>query len=81
MQPAPNVEQQTTAQVLTELLSLVGKDVQACADLFAEDAVIEFPYASGTPASGRVEGKEAIYDYMKTALAQIQDLRSTNIRV
>ena len=66
MQPAPNVEQQTTAQVLTELLSLVGKAGQTWVDLFAEDAVVEFLYASSTPR--RLEGKEAIYNYIKDAL-------------
>jgi ketosteroid isomerase-like protein len=57
----------------------LGKDVQALIDLCAEDAVVEFPYASGTP--GRLEGKEAIYNYIKDALAQMQDLMFTNIRV
>ena len=79
MQPAPNVEQQTTEQVLTELLSLMSKGVQTWVDLLAEDAVVEFPYASSTP--GRLEGKEAIYKYIKDALAQMQGLMFTNVRV
>jgi uncharacterized protein len=79
MQPAPNLEQQTATQIFTELLSLFSKNIQACANLFAEDAVYEFPYASNTPE--RLEGKEAIYNYMKNVPAQMQDLRFTNIRV
>lgn len=79
MQPAPNVEQQTTTEVLIELLSLMGKADQTWVDLLAEDAVVEFPYSSSTP--GRLEGKEAIYNYIKDALFQMQDLMFTNIRV
>ena len=79
MQLRPNVEQQTAAQVLTNLLSLMGKDVQAWADLLAEDAVFESPYAPGKPV--RLEGKEVIYNFIKNALAQMQDLMFTNIRV
>lgn len=79
MQPVSNVEQQTTTQVLTELLSLMSKASQTWVDLLAEDAVVEFPYASNTPK--RLEGKEAIYNYIKDALVQMQDLMFTNIRV
>jgi len=78
MQPASNVEQ-TTTQVFTKLLSLMGKADQSWVDLLAEDAVVEFPYASSTP--GRLEGKEAIYNYIKAALFEMQDLMFTNIRV
>lgn len=79
MQPAPNVEQQTTAQVLTEFLSLVSKNVQTWVNLLAEDAVFESPYASGTP--GRIEGKAAFYNFIKNALFEMQGLMFTNIRV
>lgn len=79
MQLAPNVEQQTAARVFTTLLSVISKDARACVDLMAEDVVVEFPYASGT--LGRLEGKEAIYNYLEDALAQMPDLMFTNIRV
>jgi len=45
MQPVQDVEQYTTAQVLL-LISNDRKDIQAWTDLLAEDAVVEFPYAS-----------------------------------
>lgn len=79
MQLPPDQEQQTATQVLTALLSVVGKDVQAWLDLFVENAVIEFPYASTTP--GRLEGKEALYNYMKDVPAQMQNLVFSNIQV
>jgi uncharacterized protein len=78
MQPSPNAEQQTTVQILTELLSLVSQNVPTWVDLFAEDAVFESPYAPGTPK--RVEGKVAVCNFIKTALTQLQDLRFSNIR-
>lgn len=63
MQPAPNLEQSSAAQVLTKLVSLVS----TWEDLFAEDAVFESPFASGTPR--RLEGKEAVCNFLKDSLA------------
>ena len=40
MQTVSDQEQQMIAQVFTPLVSLIVKDVQAYADLFAEDAVV-----------------------------------------
>lgn len=78
MQIVPNIEQQTT-EVFAAHLASVGREVQAWVDLFAENAVIEFPYASTTP--GRLEGKETIYNYMKDVPAQMQNLVFTNLRI
>ncbi|MUG99383.1 nuclear transport factor 2 family protein [Scytonema sp. UIC 10036] len=79
MQPLANSEQQTSAELFTTFLSLMGKNIQALMDLYAEDAVVEFPYASGTPR--RLEGKKVISNYLKDALGQMQGLTFTNIRV
>jgi len=71
MQPVQDVEQYTTAQVFAAHLELIGKDIQAWTDLLAEDAVVEFPYfCSCLPE--RLEGKPAIYNYMKNVIAQMQ---------
>lgn len=78
MQSVLNIEQQTT-EIFAAHLAYVGKEVQNWVDLFAEDAVIEFPYASTTP--GRLEGKGAIYNYMKNVPEQMQNLVFTNIQV
>lgn len=78
MQPVPDQEQRTT-EVFATHLALVGKDVQAWVNLFTEDAVVEYPYASTTP--GRLEGKAAIYNYMKDVPAQVQNLMFSNVRV
>lgn len=77
MQPIPNVEQQTIAEIFSTFLSLMSQDVRSLLDLCAEDAVVEFPYAANTPR--RLEGKETIYNYIKDALAQMSDLVFTNI--
>ncbi|KYC40770.1 phenazine biosynthesis protein [Scytonema hofmannii PCC 7110] len=78
MQPILDREQQTT-EAFAAHLALVGKDIPAWVDLFAEDAVVEFPYASTTP--GRLEGKQAIYNYMKDVPAQMQDLVFSNVQI
>lgn len=80
MHPLENVEQSTTARVFAAHLALIATDIQAWADLLAEDAVVEFPYASALGSPERLEGKLAIYDYMKNAIAQMQNLTFTNIR-
>jgi uncharacterized protein len=79
MQPVSDRVQQTITQVFTTFLSLMVKDVRALMNLYAEDAVVEFPYAFNT--SRRLEGKKAIYNYLQDALAQMQNLKFTNIRV
>ncbi|MBP5974105.1 nuclear transport factor 2 family protein [Brasilonema sp. CT11] len=73
-------EQSTAAQVFADSLALITKDIQAWLDLFAENAVVEFPYASALGSPERKIGKLAIYNYMKDALAQMQNLVFTNIR-
>jgi uncharacterized protein len=77
MQPNKDIEQHTTAQAFAAHLALVGKDAQAWVNLFADSAVVEFPYASNSPK--RLEGKSTIYNYIKDVTAQMQDLVFTNI--
>jgi uncharacterized protein len=70
----------TAAQVFADHLALIVKDIPAWVDLLAEDAVVEFPYASALGLSERLEGKSAIYNHMKDVSAQMQDLIFTNVR-
>jgi uncharacterized protein len=78
MQFPDETRKYTTEQVFAEHLALIVKDIPAWVDLFTEDAVIEFPYASDTPR--RLEGKKAIYNYMKDVPAQMQNLIFKNVR-
>jgi uncharacterized protein len=77
MQPLSDQTQLTITQVFTAFSSLMVKDIQAWIDLYAEDAVVEFPYAFDTPR--RLEGKKAIYNYFKDALTQMQNLRKLEV--
>jgi uncharacterized protein len=73
------MEQNAIAQIFATHLALIGTDIQAWSDLLAEDAIVEFPYAAlGIP--DRFEGKPAIYDYMKTAVENMQNWIFTNVR-
>lgn len=74
------MEQNLIEQVFAAHLALIGTDIQAWSDLLAEDAVVEFPYASALGAPTRFEGKPAIYSYMKNAVAQLQNWVFTNVR-
>ncbi|MBA4025508.1 MAG: phenazine biosynthesis protein PhzA/PhzB [Gordonia sp.] len=47
-----------------QLDHLLAKDMQAWVDAFAEDAVFELPFAPPNYPQ-RIEGKTAIYDYVK----------------
>jgi uncharacterized protein len=80
MQPIQNIEQNPTSQVFATHLKLIGTNVDAWSELLAEDAVVEFPYATALGASSRFVGKLAIYNHMKNATAQLQNWVFTDIR-
>ena len=71
---------QNQCEVFAAHLALIGTDVQAWSNLLAEDAVVEFPYASALSSQGRLEGKSAIYNHMKNAVAQLQNWVFTDVR-
>ena len=60
---------------------LVARDMDAFADLFAEDGVIEMPFAApGLP--DRLEGREAIREFSaraETRALEITDLRTRQV--
>lgn len=70
-----------TAEIFAAHLATIGKDVTAWLALFADDAVIEFPYASAVGTPERLEGKRAIYEYMKDTPSQMLGLTFTDVRV
>ena len=72
--------QQNQCKVFAAHLALIGTDVQAWSNLLAEDAIVEFPYASALGSQGRLEGKSAIYNYMKNAVTQLQNWVFTDVR-
>lgn len=70
----------TVAQILSDHLRLICKDIQTWVELFAETAIVEFPYAASLGSPQKLEGKSAIYNYMKDVPEKMQDLTFTNIR-
>ena len=73
------MEQNSIAQVFATHLALIGTDVEAWSDLLAENAIVEFPYASALGAIVRFEGKPAIYNHMKNAVSQLQNWVFTDV--
>jgi uncharacterized protein len=80
MQPIQNLDRNIISEIFDTHLATIGNNVEAWADLLAEDAIVEFPYASALGAPQRLEGKEAIYNHVQAAIAQMQNLTFTNIR-
>jgi ketosteroid isomerase-like protein len=74
------LQHKAISEVFAAHLALIDEDIPAWVDLFAEDAIVEFPYASAVGSPERLEGKAAIYNYMKDVPAQMQNLIFTNIR-
>jgi uncharacterized protein len=72
-------EHRDAAQALDEHLELIGRDTPRWLDLFADDAIVEFPYApAGLP--GRFEGKAAIEHYFRGALESFLGLVFSDVR-
>lgn len=62
------------ARALDEHLDLIGRDIQRWIDLFADDAVVEFPYAPSLGFPERLEGKAAIDRYFRGTPESFRDL-------
>jgi uncharacterized protein len=60
----------TPADVLARRRRLIlSRDADGFADLFAPDAVIEWPFAGPPGAPARLEGREAIREYSRRVMA------------
>ena len=74
-----NQAQHDAAKALDEHLAFIARDIDRWLDLFADDAVVEFPYAPpGYPA--RLEGKAAIDAYFRPTPQTFPGLVFTNLR-
>jgi uncharacterized protein len=80
MQQKQNLDRQTISEIFDTHLALIGTNVPAWADLLAEDAIVEFPYAVALGAPTRFEGKSTIYNRIAESIAQMQNLTFTNVR-
>ena len=68
------------ARALDEHLALLGSDQQRWIDLFADDAVVEFPYATALGLPDRFVGKEAIDRYFRGALESFREIAFRDAR-
>jgi uncharacterized protein len=80
MQQIQNLDRLPISEIFDAHLALIGTNVSAWADLLAEEAIVEFPYATALGASTRYEGKSAIFNRIAESIAQMQNLKFTNIR-
>jgi uncharacterized protein len=69
------------AQLLAAHLERLPVDPASWLELFAEDALVEFPYAASLGAPGRFEGRDAIRHYFFTALENFRGLTFSNARL
>lgn len=68
-------------QLLSAHLELVGADVERWLQLFADDAVVEFPYAGSLGGPTRLAGRDAIHRHFSTIVPQFfKDLVFSNVR-
>jgi hypothetical protein len=67
-------------EALDAHLDLITRDIERWLTLFAEDATVEFPYATGTRLPARLVGKQAIRDYFSRAPEVFQNLTFRDIR-
>ncbi|SEU22227.1 nuclear transport factor 2 family protein [Stigmatella erecta] len=69
------------AELFATHLALVTKDMPAWLELFAENAVIEFPYAPSVGTPARLEGKAAITAYALGVPSAMRDFVFSNLRL
>jgi ketosteroid isomerase-like protein len=62
--PAANGASSAVELLRHSLVTFLAKDIAGWAALCDENVIVEFPFAPDA-ASARIEGREAIYDYLK----------------
>lgn len=67
-------------EALDAHLALVARDIEPWLALFADDAVVEFPYAAAAGWPARLQGKDAIRDYFARASDVFLNLAFRDIR-
>ncbi|MBZ5711957.1 nuclear transport factor 2 family protein [Nannocystis pusilla] len=69
------------AAALAAHLDLIAGDIERWLALFADDAIVEFPYAASVGSPPRLVGKPAIADYFRRTPAVFRGLRFRDLRV
>ncbi|RKG97750.1 nuclear transport factor 2 family protein [Corallococcus sp. CA053C] len=68
------------ARVMDAHLALIGTDIERWLTLFADDAVVEFPYAPSLGMPSRLEGIEAIRAYFVPITQRFQGLAFAGVQ-
>lgn len=71
----------SAAAVLEEAIQRIATDIEAWLALFADDAVVEFPYAHSLGYPTTLKGKAAIADYFRAAIQAFTQLRFRDLRI
>ena len=61
-------------------LALMATNTEAWAELLAEDVIVDFPYAPSLGWPGRLHGRAAAYNHIKTSIPNMQNLTFSNVR-
>jgi len=69
------------AAMLAAHLELIGKDMQRWIELFADDAVVVFPYAPSLGRPDRLVGKAAIDGYFRGTPGIFRELAFRDLRL
>jgi ketosteroid isomerase-like protein len=62
-------------------LELLTSNPEQWRQLYAPDAVMEFPYAPSIGAPARYEGRDAIFNHVQGVFSQLSSPRFTNIQI
>lgn len=71
----------TAVELLQRSISLIGTDIPAWLDLFAEDARVDFPYAASAGLPAALVGKSAIAAYFERTPAVFTGFQFTSLRL
>jgi uncharacterized protein len=80
VQTTQKLEQKTIEEMLDVHPDLLTTNIEAWAELLAEDSVVEFPYTAALLSPTRLEGKVTICNHVKAAIAPMQNLTFTHVR-
>jgi len=72
--------QSEVENILDKHLELMATDVDAWAELLAEDVVVDFPYAPSLGRPGQLVGRDTLYNHIKAATAEMDNMTFSNVR-
>ncbi len=70
----------TVEDIFDAHLALMATDTEAWAELLSEDVIVDFPYAPSLGYPDQKRGRTAMYNHIKTALVDMENLTFSNVR-